>query len=254
LPKFLGKEEFAESIHKAQFKKDPSDFHKLSKDEIEQANANPVSSVLPRQEKGTRESRSLPYELYVDGNLSGDKGSFQLRMEASSKLFGTRAAGAPFQVYGPGKQFALRNYAVKAGDAVIDSWSSNEFDGGNYHFKAYGPNGFFREFKGTSNDALIEITFRQEIKSKTQAGNLLVVITNKSQAPINIVVKDNSYGQKPQSLRVGAGAAARASIDIRLTKGWYDASVLCQEFPGYENRAAGRVETGNDSITDPLMA
>ena len=70
-PDFLDKDEFIESIHKAQFKNIPSNYKRLTKEEITQINKNPHSSpFMPVQEKGIRTSCALPYELYADGKLS----------------------------------------------------------------------------------------------------------------------------------------------------------------------------------------
>ena len=93
LPKSLSRNEFVESIHKAQYKKNPSDFHALTKDEIDQANRQPNNSVLPKQEKGVRPSRALPYQLYADGNLDADGKSFQIELTAANDIFGSPSSG-----------------------------------------------------------------------------------------------------------------------------------------------------------------
>ena len=36
-------------------------------------------------------------------------------------------------------------------------------------------------------------------------------------------------------------------------QGWYDVTVRCSADPTWLRRLAGRIETGQDSITDPLM-
>ncbi|HEX6227331.1 MAG TPA: phospholipase C, phosphocholine-specific, partial [Chryseolinea sp.] len=152
LPKSISRNEFVEAIHKAQFKKTPSGFHALTKAEIDRAKIQPSDSVLPRQEKGTRPSRALPYELYVDGNLSADARSFQIQFAAANNIFGRRSAGAPFHVFGYAGDFSHRSYALNAGDSLKDTWDKSEFANGGYHFEVHGPNGFFRKFTGTIND------------------------------------------------------------------------------------------------------
>src|SRR5207247_2105478 len=69
------------------------------------------------------------------------------------------SAGSPFIVYaftGTGT-VAVRNYAVEAGQRLEDSWPVAGFDGGTYHLRAYGPNGFFREFRGSGDDPAVDI-------------------------------------------------------------------------------------------------
>ncbi len=65
---------FIESIHKAKFKPLPSNFYKLSAEEVVQANTNPLkASYMPHQEKGIRIANALPYELYAECRLSTDQ-------------------------------------------------------------------------------------------------------------------------------------------------------------------------------------
>lgn len=85
LQQFVDYNPFVEGIHKAQFKHLPSGFRALTAEEIQQANRTPAASVLPRQEKGTRVSRPLPYELYADGKISPGKG-FELAFEVRNDL------------------------------------------------------------------------------------------------------------------------------------------------------------------------
>ena len=94
---FPPRDTFLESIHEAQFKDVPSNFHALQPDEIEAIRHTPSHSPwLPRQEAGTRTSCPLPYELVADGSLNGPRTEFTIRFEARKDRFGTRAAGAPF--------------------------------------------------------------------------------------------------------------------------------------------------------------
>src|SRR4030095_725693 len=88
-PEFLDRDEFIESIHKAQFKNPPSNYKRLTKKEIEQINKKPDSSpFMPVQERGIRSSSALPYELYADGMLSEDKNSVEISMKAGNEFFG----------------------------------------------------------------------------------------------------------------------------------------------------------------------
>jgi phospholipase C len=157
----VAKNSFYESIHKAQFKKDPSGYKPLTGDEIKKLNKKPASfPFMPRQEKGTRSSCALPYQLYADGKLSDDKGSFEVLFAAKNEIFGDQAAGSPFNVYAEsGSDFVIRNYALLAGSQLKGHWPLDEFQSQNYHLKVNGPNGFFREFSGNANDPSIEISF-----------------------------------------------------------------------------------------------
>lgn len=254
LPKFVEHDAFVESIHKAQFKQLPTGFHALSDEEIAQANRNPSASVLPRQEKGTRTSRALPYELYVNGKLTADK-KFEIRFEARKDIFGELSAGSPFLVYSYGTSFNNRAYAVTAGDALTDTWNTKDFGGDHYHFRIHGPNGFFREFKGSVNDAGVEVVCAYEKDAKKKlTGNIELTIANRSTKATSVVVVDKSYKQSPITKKVGAGEKITVRVDTSKSSGWYDSSVAINGYSAFENRFAGRVETGREGVSDPGMA
>ncbi|HEY2721721.1 MAG TPA: phospholipase C, phosphocholine-specific, partial [Chitinophagaceae bacterium] len=150
-PDFLNRDEFIESIHKAQFMNAPTNYKRLNKKEIEQVNKSPQSSpLMPSQEEGVRSSCALPYELYADGGLSEDKKSFEITMKAANDFFGPASVGSAFQVYAPGKykeeEVRAWAYAVSVGDELKDDWMLADFGNSNYHLRVYGPNGFYREF------------------------------------------------------------------------------------------------------------
>jgi phospholipase C len=254
LPKFVEHDAFVESIHKAQFRQLPSGFHALTPAEIQQANRAPSSSVLPRQEKGTRTSRALPYELYANGKLTGDK-SFEITFEARKDTFGNDAAGSPFHVYSYGSAFSNRAYAVVAGDVLTDAWTTKAFNEDRFHFKVHGPNGFFREFKGSVNDPVVEISCAYEKDSKKKlTGNIELMIVNRGSEPVTVSIMDNSYKQSSQTKTIGAGDKAIVRVASAKSSGWYDCSVTIHGNTFFENRFAGRAETGRESISDPGMA
>jgi len=261
-PEFLSRDEFIESIHKAQFRNPPSNFKKLSRDEILLINKDPFSSpLMPSQEKGIRSSSALPYELYADGRLSADKKSFQIMLKAGNKVFGSASAGCPFHVYAPGRSknedaFA-RSYAVSAGDALTDQWMISEFENGNYHLNVYGPNGFYREFRGTEIDPLVEVTGIYEMKGNIPTGKLALQFNNKGKKTEKILVSDNAYKSSQRSIALGKTGSSkemvRITLDTSKSFGWYDFNIKIEGNASFERRYAGRVETGQASKTDPFM-
>lgn len=200
LPGFIHREPFLESVHKAQFKRDPHGYTLLTKADIERVNKG-MSSLMPQQEKGTRPACPLPYELYVNGNLNASTKMFAISFGVGKALFGERSAGCAFTVYGFGKN---RNYAVTAGDTLTDSWVVN----GPYHLTAYGPNGYLREFKGDARDPLVTIEVGYE-----RSGNIIIKMDNKG-ANMPISIKDNAYHNKSMKLDVGSGKRPLSSTPI----------------------------------------
>jgi phospholipase C len=258
---FPPRDEFLESIHQAQFKALPSDFHPLSHEEIEQTrNSPPGSSLLPRQEPGTRPSCPLPYQLAVDGSLNRSRTQFTIRFEAGDKLFGSRSAGAPFTVYALGStaKVTVRDYAIEAGRHLEDSWALAEFPNGQYHLRVCGPNGFFREFAGTADDAPLELRFecvRVQDEPPTLTGDVALVVTNPDpNKGVSLEVQDSAYGKPVQSRTVMPGQQASFTFESQKTGGWYDFTCRVKQPSGrLLSRYAGRVETGKWSTSDPAM-
>ncbi|MEO6916188.1 MAG: phospholipase C, phosphocholine-specific [Chitinophagaceae bacterium] len=265
---FLQKDRFIEKIYNAKFKKDITGFQPLTKEEIAEINRNPLSAsaMKPHQEKGLRPSSALPYQLYVDGKLSDDKKTFDLNFSASTEIFGAQSAGSPFNVYFPGKyagkngefeHVGSRSYAVVAGGILKDSFPLESFEKGEYHLKVYGPNGFFREFKGKVADPQAAIVCEYERASgsaKKLTGNMEIQIKNPDTAnPFSIEIKDNAYKNKTIQKVIPANTNSTVLLNLSKSFGWYDFTVRIIGADHFEKRYAGRVETGEDSFTDPLM-
>jgi len=257
-PGSLDRDEFVESIHKAQFKNPPRNYKRLTKKEIEQINKQPQSSpFMPAQERGIRSSCALPYELYADGMLSDDKSSFEVSMKAGSDFFGESSAGSPFHVYTPGKykshEMRNRAYAVAAGDELKDSWNINDFENGHYHLRVYGPNGFFREFSGDKYHSLIEAKMRYEQRDNRPTGNITLQITNSANQSMGIIITDNSYKAGTKAETIDAGSSKEITLDTSKAFGWYDVSIKLKDQSLFSRTYAGHVETGSASNTDPFM-
>ena len=258
MPAFMKKDESIESIHKAKFKKLPSGYTKLSDAQIKQIRQQQnVSSLIPQQEKGIRASSAIPYELYVDGHLSDDKGSFGIQFKAGNEVFGESSVGSPFSVYAPGgfKNEPSENwaYTVAAGDALKDQWALNDFANDNYHLKVYGPNGFYREFTGNSKDPAIEVNCDYERKkdAKGLTGNVLLKFKNNTGKPVAIEIIDNVY-KSPKQTKSIAGSS-NVVLNLQKSYGWYDFTVKIKGNSSLQKRFAGHVETGKESKSDPGM-
>lgn len=265
---FLNRNNFVEGIYSAQFKGDPSGFKKLSDADVARFKEKPLAGeVMPVQEKGIRPSCALPYELYTHGSLSADKKSFELKLEAANKVFGNKAAGSPFTVYAPGKfndpllehgTQVCRNwsFAVAAGDALSYNWPVNAFEGDKYHLRVNGPNGFYREFIGATNDPLlnIEAVYEQGARGNTLTGNLVLKIINTDASKAYVLtIKDQGYHKNNTKKQINPRGSLSIALDLKQNHGWYDFNVQVAGFEQFEQRYAGRVETGVASFTDPVM-
>ncbi|WDF79638.1 phospholipase C, phosphocholine-specific [Mucilaginibacter sp. KACC 22773] len=259
-PEFVAREVFLEGIHKAQFKKLPTDYKLLTAEEIALINKTPhISPYMPQQEKGIKPSSALPYQLYADGKLSADKKSFAIKFNASKQLFGDKALGSPFNVYAPGKYASFKDpqkmeplrawaYALTAGDSFADIWPLHEFENGEYHLRVYGPNGFYREYKGNAADPLLDVT------CDYQQANIALKLANLSHdKAYSVQVTDHGYKTNNHKVVVNKKGQSTLVLDLSKSHGWYDFSIKVTGSHAFEKRYAGRVESGKHSFSDPLM-
>ncbi|MBD2701471.1 phospholipase C, phosphocholine-specific [Spirosoma sp. BT702] len=247
LPTAVQRDTFIEGIHKAQFKDVPSGYRALSKTELEALNQS-KSSLMVHQEKGTRPSCALPYQLSADGNLSSDNRQFNITFSVHNNRFGKATAGAPFTVYNMADH-SVRDYAVRAGDVVNDTFPVTP--DATYHFRVYGPNGFFREFMGKAAQPSLTIRCVDDSPSLTTP-KLTIQLSSQSEKPWKISVIDNAYKQDTQR-RTHSGKSTTLSLDLKKSFGWYDFSIRVEGDTSFEQRYAGRIETGASSISDPFM-
>jgi len=270
LPEFVKHDPFVKEIYNAKFKKLPTDFRALNKSEIEEIrNHFYESTLLPRQESGIRNSCAVPYQLNVDGELSIDKKTFNIIFSAGNEFFGVQSAGSPFNVYAPGKYASVDqsdqkvyenskawSYAVRAGDNINGQWPLEDFENNLYHLRVYGPNGFFREFSGDKNDPLISMRMeyeRMKSSSNKLTGNIILLFKNESDDNLTIEISDNSYKNEKQSFVLNKMDTKKIILDLQKSFNWYDISVKVKGNNLFEKRFAGRVETGNNSKSDPFM-
>jgi phospholipase C len=248
----------------------PTGFKELNSEEINKFHIDPyASSYMPKQEAGIKPSNGLFYQLYADGKLNEAKNAFEIQFEASGKVFGQKALGSPFNVYAPGKYLHLENgapvfkdlrtwaFAVKSSDSIEYSWPLNEFENNMYHLRVYGPNGFYREFKGSSHDPMINIFCEYQLSAISKGkltGSIEIIMHNTTSSSYTISIADNVYKNPPIKtiLQPDTGNVI-IPIDLSKNFGWYDISVKIIGNVIFEKRYAGRVETGEQGFTDPYM-
>ncbi|WP_028296331.1 phosphocholine-specific phospholipase C [Olivibacter sitiensis] len=264
---FVDYKPFVKSIFNAQFKQIPDNYKRLDETEIKEANSNPLGSPsLPHQEMGIRKSSALPYQLHVDGGLLTDRKSIALNFKVEDNAYGMDYNGCPFTVYAPdnylqeGKDGTSTfqpvkgwSYAVKKGDMLKAIYPLEHFENANYHLRVYGPNGFYRMFKGNGTDPELDIFCRYEQSNGLPTGKIILQLSKKGMAAeYSITLADEVYGKSAQEI-VWNGQPLTLQVDTAKSYGWYDFHIHVKGFPSFERRFAGRVETGKHSMTDPYM-
>ncbi|NLR57859.1 phospholipase C, phosphocholine-specific [Chitinophaga polysaccharea] len=260
---YLNQRRVVENINNAKFKEVPTGFKKVSGEDIAAFKRNQAPG-LGQQERGTRPSCALPYELLADGQWQQEQ--LVLKMQAGKRFFGSDAMGAPFRVYtslpytdaqsGQTENGRSWAFAVAAGDTLTYEWPVKAFADGHYHLHLHGPNGFYREFAGTASHPQLELQLDYDTTGKLTTkptGNVVLRIANNGSAARDITITDNAYGARNIQRRVDAGKTLELLLPLQKSKGWYDFSVTVNGADTFLQRYAGRVETGKEGITDPFM-
>lgn len=184
-------------------------------------------------------------------------------MEAKDQLFGDKSSGSAFTVYAPGqyeendKTETCRNwsFAVKVKDKLNYSWPLDAFEKNRYQLHLHGPNGFFREFNGNSDDPKLVISLEEELNPLTKAppGNAKLKIRNIDNALANIKLKDVAYQKSTIGKSIPPLGEISIPLKLKASYGWYDFAVTNDGNNIFKQRYAGRIETGKETYSDPIM-
>lgn len=203
----------------------------------------------PAQAGGTRRSRALPYELHVGAREDTAGAAVALTFA------NTGAAAAVFHVYDRRHlDRTPRRYAVEPGKALTGAWDAGA-DGGKYDLWVLGPNGFHRGFQGDTRAATAPNAPAPEVKICFDLANrdLVVTLINGGSASCVFTITANAYRDDgPWRYEVPAGARIEQNWPIGHQGNWYDFTVTVDQ-GGFRRRFAGRMETGEDGMSDPAM-
>lgn len=208
--------------------------------------SRPLNQAYPVQETGIRPSRALPYILHTSAKV--DSASKTVKLMFSN----TGSHAAVFHVYDKLNLDAIpRRYMVEAGKQLDDVWQTKE---NRYDLWVLGPNGFHRAFKGhlakiAQREALPEIRVcMEECDPK-----MFLKVRHDGKQAVKLIVKANAYLPNKTWMIETATTENEISWDMSEFGGWYDFTVTIENEPSYSRRFAGRIETNEDSISDPYM-
>lgn len=223
LPKidYLSQKEYAQTINSAKDKPVPN-LKWYSENEIN-------NSLLEIQERGMKPSNALPYDYWV--NLEGRK----IVMENHCNT------GVPLLLYDR-KEFENEKFHYSY--ALFQKQKlSHVINSENYDYEVFGPNGFYRNFKG-KNSPKVEIKFMND-----KNGAAFLIVKRQDKDTIRLVLED-LYGKIKKEIKL-MQPEEKIEINLQKTKGWYDFKLtLAQNLWHF----AGRIENGKISISDPHWA
>lgn len=208
--------------------------------------SRPLSQTDPVQEMGIRPSRALPYVLHSSAKVDAVAKTVKLMFS------NTGAHAAVFHVYDKLNLEAVpRRYMVEAGKQLDDVWQSKD---NQYDLWVLGPNGFHRSFAGNlTQTAQIQALPEVRVCMEECDPKIFLKVRNDAAQTAKLVVKANAYLPNKSWKIETAATEKELSWDMTEFGGWYDFTVTIENDPSYSRRFAGRIETNEDSISDPYM-
>jgi phospholipase C len=199
--------------------------------------ALPAEGALPVQEPGVRPARAVPYELHADAVIDPTAGTLSI------EFLNRGRAAAVFQVRSSDPTAGPWTYTVDAGASVSDSWMYTT----DYELSVYGPNGFFRSWKfGNAADSP-DLNVHPAYHPRSERVSLS--LHNRGSTPMTVAIWD-AYAAATVERNLRAGECATETYALSDSFGWYDLTITRA---GFEQRVAGHLESGQDSMTDPAL-
>jgi phospholipase C len=143
-------------------------------------------------------------------------------------------------------------YTVGPYAEISDTWAITANMQTVYDLSVYGPNGFLRTFKGSvsgTDKAGLDIRSLYD----PYAHGITLEIHNRVQKIHHLRILD-AYTHKTFARHLKPGENLREFWRLEDTFGWYDFTVEAGSDPSFQQRLAGHLETGRDSMSDPAIA
>jgi phospholipase C len=204
----------------------------------------PTVQAMPHQEAGIRPARAVPYVSSVSGNVVPGQNQFQIRFANHGTV------AAVYQVYTSSGQFAPRTYTVAPNTAISDTWNYARISLNQYNLLVFGPNGFYRVFKGSFGAVSANLQIRVTYNINENGISLEVTNANSVLVPLRLF---DYYTQQTMQRSVEANMSFNEFWSLATFYGWYDITIETDADPTFQARLAGHLETGEDSMTDPAL-
>ncbi len=207
--------------------------------------AVPTQQSVPPQEPGLRPARPVPYELQAVGEADFDSGKVKIHFANTGK------AAAVFQVRPGNDGDGPWTYTVGAGDDLKEKWNFRASNETSYDLTVYGPNGFMRAFKGAlagpgKASVVVKTVYEPEHDAVT------LEIQNVGGRLDNLRIANAYTGAHTvDALAPGDTLSRRFVLDRSF--GWYDLTLTVDADRGFQQRFAGHLETGKESVSDPAL-
>jgi phospholipase C len=204
----------------------------------------PEDQELPKPERGVRPARALPYTLHAHGGLLPG-GAFRIDFRNPGR------AAAVFHVRSGSGAHAPRTYTVERRKRLAGVWNVASIGLSRYDLSVYGPNGFFRRFKGrVDGQGHADLAVRADYDESDVA--IVLTIANQAAQAMRVRIADNYTGHTLEHKLEPRDELSRRWSLLR-SFGWYDLRIAVDEDKTFNYQLAGHLETGRDSVSDPAM-
>lgn len=245
---------YVKRINSSRNKDIPGNHHLIGAEELEKIKSSDSKQYgLGLQEKGTKPACAVPYGLEVNLSMQGDNVALVFKLNAKGQ--GTKAIGVPFIVisrspYGPEREVGRSwNFAVRQDEPLEYLWPTEAFTSGDFHLEVYGPNGFFRSFKGSRAAVALGGV---EVAQVGDLGKRELLITAGREVKGSFKVRPLFYKTAKESYEL-QGSLDKQRVSFNDSFGWYDIEIFSDQDPTFYQRHAGHIENGAASQSDPLM-
>jgi phospholipase C len=204
----------------------------------------PEDQSLPVQESGVRPARALPYELHVRARTDLTHGAVNIYFGNSGKI------AAVYQVYSADGRSGPWTYTVAPDTELSDSWNLTANDQTDYDLSVFGPNGFLRVFKGSIASGKANIA--SSLIYNIQSNGVILGIHNRTGTASTVSVFSH-YTHKRIEFRLEEHREVSEFWSLDRSYGWYDFTITTSSDSSFQQRLAGHLETGRDSMSDPAI-
>ncbi|WP_329538724.1 phosphocholine-specific phospholipase C [Streptomyces sp. NBC_01358] len=200
----------------------------------------PLVQHMPVQEPGVRPARALPYQ--PDAQAKVVDGAVQVT------LSNTGRSSAHFALYPYAGEFPVPQHRDVRGTT---QWTV-PVTGAAYRFTVTGPNGFRREFAGSTKDgAPAEAASRVDARER----DLHLTLRNTGRTTLTFRVRPRGYVDEAdlrdwtRTIKVKPGRSRTVVHSAADAHGWYDLDVTVDGDDAFRRRLMGHIENGRASVS-----
>jgi phospholipase C len=137
-------------------------------------------------------------------------------------------------------------------EKLTDTWEFAADGLASYDLSVYGPNGFFRYYRGGAVERSATNLESAAVYDVPRNG-LMLIIKNAGMTSARVQIK-NVYSETTAMHVLASGATYDMFVSLSQHAGWYDFIITVESDVSFQQELAGHLETGKASTTDPAIS